>query len=176
MDTARSIPSPRTSLLRLRRNIALATAACAMVTIFWSATPAWAVGQKHTLTTDKGETLTLTHPGEWTALRQANVTTLIRAREDAFRRMNPEGRAEIPQMTVSTDERDDHADAVRRLAEIAAERDVAPTWLEIGGWPALQRRFLTQRPQAGEESSHTEMVMQITTAVAVGDELLRMET
>jgi hypothetical protein len=81
--------------------------------------------------------------------------------------------------------RTDHAEAVRELQQIAAEASSPPMFLTIGGWPALQHRHLEQRPQPGQSSQSAdegeefrfddEMVLRITTAVAAGDLLVRLE-
>src|SRR5439155_21992887 len=57
--------------------------------------------------------------------------------------------------------------------------DSPSTFLNIGGWPALQRRYVAPKPQPGEEEAplagKTEMELNITTAVAAGDLLVRLD-
>jgi Abnormal spindle-like microcephaly-assoc'd, ASPM-SPD-2-Hydin len=72
----------------------------------------------------------------------------------------------------------DHADALRMLKEIALEEYSPSTFLSIGGWPALQRRHLQPvdrvsdaKPQAGDE----EMSLRLTTAIAAGNQLIRLQ-
>lgn len=52
----------------------------------------------------------------------------------------------VARMLVTTEERRSHEEAVNRLLQIAAGFDAAPTFLEIGGWHALQRRVLAPLP------------------------------
>ena len=73
----------------------------------------------------------------------------------------------------------DHAEALRRLREIAAESNVSSSFLTIGGWPALQRREQVPTPVRGEDDDpeHADSVKtltMVTTAVAVGDLLVRV--
>ena len=73
-------------------------------------------------------------------------------------------------------ERTDHADAVSQLAEYAKESSQPPTFLAIGGWPALQRVQLVKRPQPGNAPVFPDRNMvQITTAVAADNLLVRLE-
>ena len=73
-------------------------------------------------------------------------------------------------------ERPDHADAVKQLAEYANESSQPSTFLAIGGWPALQRVQLVKRPQPGNAPLFPDRNMvQITTAVAAGNLLIRLE-
>jgi hypothetical protein len=73
-------------------------------------------------------------------------------------------------------ERVDHADAVSQLAEYANESSQPSTFLVIGGWPALQRAQLVKRPQPGNAPPFADRNMvQITTAVAAGNLLVRLE-
>src|SRR5262245_55987145 len=44
-------------------------------------------------------------------------------------------------LVITTERRRDHAEAVRRLAEIASEQAEPSTYLVIGGWPAIERRY-----------------------------------
>src|SRR5439155_4700944 len=73
-------------------------------------------------------------------------------------------------------DRPDHADAVRQLAEYANESRKATTFLTVGGWPALQRVQLVKRPQPSQGPMFADRNMvQITTAVAAGNLLVRLE-
>src|SRR6266446_387014 len=73
-------------------------------------------------------------------------------------------------------DRPDHADAVSQLAEYANESRKLTTFLTIGGWPALQRVQLVKRPQPSQGPMFPDRNMvQITTAVAAGNLLVRLE-
>jgi hypothetical protein len=73
-------------------------------------------------------------------------------------------------------QRTDHNDAVSQLAEYARESQTPATFLAIGGWPALQRVQLIKRPQPSQAPPFPDPYMvQITTAVAADDLLVRLE-
>src|SRR5437870_2598663 len=81
-------------------------------------------------------------------------------------------------VTIGYLDRTDHADAVRQLAEYAKESRVNSAFLVIGGWPALQRVQLVKRrlPVEGRDAWFRDPKMvQITTAVAAGNLLVRLE-
>lgn len=81
-------------------------------------------------------------------------------------------------MLVIIERRRDHAEAVRRLAEIASEQPEPPELLLIGGWPALQRTFRAPMPQTGEESLQDWSLETTftTTAIAVDTRIVRFDT
>ncbi len=79
------------------------------------------------------------------------------------------------QVAISYLVRPDHADAVNQLAEYAHESHNPSTFLNIGGWPALQRVQLVDRPQPGEERFPDPKMVQVTTAIAADNVLVRLE-
>jgi hypothetical protein len=98
--------------------------------------------------------------------------TIVNVPGDRLETAEPTVRVQIGYL-----ERIDHADAVSQLAEYDNASAIPSTFLAIGGWPALQRVQLITRPQPGEElplNPETQMV-QITTAVAAGNLLVRLE-
>jgi alpha-tubulin suppressor-like RCC1 family protein len=118
--------------------------------------------------------LTLRHPEGWYATRQDESAWLVNA---------PPAQATGPalnglaQVFVTVEHRTNHADAVHRLREIAAEFDVPVTYLTIGGWPAMQRRVVTPKEEPGAEGAQARQqeILRITTAIAAGDLLIRAE-
>jgi hypothetical protein len=71
--------------------------------------------------------------------------------------------------------RENHAQAVSELRESAAEVSSPSTFLNIGGWPAFQRRHLERRPQPNRGPEFVDkMVLRITTAVAVENRLVHL--
>ena len=78
---------------------------------------------------------------------------------------------------ITTEPRLDHDDAVARLRQIAEEANAPVVFLEIGGWPALQRRQWIDMPLPGKvrPPGDGEKILRITTAVAVGKTLVRLE-
>jgi uncharacterized repeat protein (TIGR01451 family) len=77
---------------------------------------------------------------------------------------------------IRSQTRTDHAEAVHELKEIAAEVNSPSTFLNIGHWPALQRRHMERRQQPSKGPRFAdEMVLRITTAVAAGNVLVRLD-
>src|SRR5260370_10084036 len=70
------------------------------------------------------------------ANRSRAGTELRNARE---LRATREGAVEA-RMLTTTEQRTSHADAVHRLSEIAAEAKGPVSFVQIGGWPAVQYR------------------------------------
>ena len=72
-------------------------------------------------------------PANWKVLPSTlgNVVTLGREKDGAL----------VARATAMREPRTDHAEAVRRLAEVAKERPGDRTFLALCGWPALERRF-----------------------------------
>jgi uncharacterized repeat protein (TIGR01451 family) len=83
---------------------------------------------------------------------------------------------EVANVMITTETRIDHADALHRLKEIASETQSPSTFLDVCGWPALQRRNLALKEHRGESDEHQpEMILRVTTAVAVDAVLVRLE-
>lgn len=117
--------------------------------------------------------ITVRYPADWSSppRRFANMDELINVPAEKQDAAEPTTRIQI---TVVT--RTDHAEAVRELREIASENTSTPTFVRIGGWPALQRRHLGLREQPGEGPQFADkMVLTITTAIAADNLLVRVE-
>src|SRR5205807_1534933 len=78
-------------------------------------------------------------------------------------------------MLVTLETRRDHAEALRRLSEIAAEYPEPSKTLVIDGWPAIERRYRYLMPQPGQEETRgsTTVTWFTTTAVAVSSLVVR---
>jgi hypothetical protein len=73
----------------------------------------------------------------------------------------------------------DHARAMRRLADVAAEVAAPSQFLSIAGWPGLERHYVFRRGRTGQTSAaqgRGEAAWRVTTAIAAGDVLVRLET
>lgn len=84
-------------------------------------------------------------------------------------------------MLITVERRRDHAEAVRRLAEIASEYPERATTLVIAGWPAIERRYRAFVPQSGQEEPGESGDDRIettfaTTAVAAAANVVRFNT
>ena len=84
-------------------------------------------------------------------------------------------------IVVTTEKRLGPEDAVERLGQVATEWPNRPSFLVIDGWPALQRRQLAARQLPGPVAAATgrstdeSYVLRITTAIAAGGALVRIE-
>ena len=125
----------------------------------------------HTLSLP-AEEVSIQYPDEWSlAHPTANTWVVLNVPADQLDRVGPTVRVHIGYL-----ERSDHAGAVRELAEIANEYATQSRFLTIGGWPALERVQLLDRPQPSEAPPYPDpRMVQITTAVAAGSLLIRLE-
>src|ERR1043165_1159877 len=71
----------------------------------------------------------------------------LEARDPKRRRMPPPDEA---RMIIGFETRRSHAEAVMRLAEIAASQRVAVKTLVIAGWPAIERIYTAPAPEPGD--------------------------
>ncbi len=117
----------------------------------------------------------LRYATSWTHARSmyANATEL---------RFAPEGEGTrapfAAKILLTTETRLDHADAVERLKQIAQEYPAPATFLVVGGWPAVQRSVRVLKQERGEDGSDPNgppMVIRVTTAIAAGSTLVRVE-
>ncbi len=81
---------------------------------------------------------------------------------------------------LDAEERASHQDALRRLAEIAAETGAPARVGTVGGWPALMRvrRAPLPVPAAADDKDAGEkraLATVVTTAIAAGDRVVRTE-
>ncbi len=150
--------------------------------VFMMTSPAESAGQRGPLDLTQvlqlqSEGVTVRYPQNWTAIRSANLQVLFNVPAEELGKLDAHALAKTPRITLFTERRQDHAEAVRRLKEIEAEASAPSTYLNIGGWPALQRRHLTPKPLPGQGApTDPGNVLQITTAVAAGDLLVRLES
>jgi len=116
--------------------------------------------------------VSISYPAGWSVTQaMANTWAIVNVPAGQRETVTPS-----VQMLIGYLERTDHADAVSQLAEYANESRVPSTFLAIGGWPALQRVQLIDRPQPGEWPLNPDQQMvHITTAVAAGNLLFRLD-
>ncbi|MFQ5457643.1 MAG: hypothetical protein ACE5FC_04210 [Myxococcota bacterium] len=84
-------------------------------------------------------------PAGWSSAKYANFHKIYSVPASDQAGLDADRLKEIVQISVHTYRAPDHAAALMRLREIASESQAAPTFLEIGGWPALQRHRLAPR-------------------------------
>src|SRR5215204_5035775 len=122
--------------------------------------------------------ITIQYPEDWSVgpKRFANMDELINLPPEQV------GKKSITaKIKITTEERRSHEEALRRLEEVRSGIG-APTsaFLTIGGWPAIQFGRLEERPSPGQDEFprpqfKDKKMYLITTAVAVGDLLVRLE-
>lgn len=109
--------------------------------------------------------LRMSYPDGWSVASQQvmNIVTLV----------NADGTAQV---SIYGEPRTSPGDAVTALADVASESATPATRLTIGGWPALERRELVRRSQPSKGRPPTEpMMLKLTTAVAAGTRLVRVD-
>jgi len=115
-------------------------------------------------------------PAAWTRTVMRGDTAV----ELTHSRQTSTGRILDAYMIVLTEKRLSHAEAVDRLLQIARETQAPATFVLIDGWPALEKRqTIVVPPRAAPESAGRgpeRQVVQVTTAVAAGDIIARVET
>lgn len=120
--------------------------------------------------------LRVSYPDGWSSARGAGVTRLVNVAPDKLPTLDAAGLERTAQIIITVEQRTDHEEAVQRLHEIAAEASDTPRYLTIAGWPAMQRRHLGPREQpGGARGAPSPALLTITTAIAAGDDLVRLE-
>jgi hypothetical protein len=116
----------------------------------------------------------LHYPANWIVLEKqfANASALVATAGPA------DATTPLARTLVTAERQMDHQAAVRRLADIAAEVNVAPVFRTIEDWPALERRHVSPVDRAGQRADQREddLALGLTTAIAAGDVLIRLET
>lgn len=80
-------------------------------------------------------------------------------------------------MLITTEQRQSHAEAMRRLGDIASELQAAPTFSVIGSWPALERRYTAPLARRGEQAAdEAKPALHVTVAIAADNLLVRVDT
>ena len=137
---------------------------------------------RKTITIDEG--ISLRYSKSWTpsGIEYRNAVELISKGVNGIRGA-PEARA-----VITVERRLSHDEAINRLAEIASTHRGTVTYQAIGGWPAMQLRYREPLPQATEKPGQLDesrvdsveidksMAAHITTAIAVQDMVVRLDT
>lgn len=79
-------------------------------------------------------------------------------------------------MLITVETRRDHADALARLASIAAEQPADVRRVAISGWPAIERTYRAPMPEPGDSATGGRIVLFVSTAIALDRDVLRFET
>src|SRR5262245_5422603 len=130
----------------------------------------------------EAKNMTLRYPEGWNLIQSPDPTVRELQMQVSLEKRSGVNEADsestgTARMQINIEPRLDHADAFERLRHIAAEYSGSETYLDIGGWPAYQRRYLA--PLARRSSAATkpvEISVCVTTAIAAGDQVIRIET
>ena len=83
-------------------------------------------------------------------------------------------------LMVTTEERQSTKEAIQRLAQIATEIDTPTSFVEIGGWPALERAFEAELEKVDQKHINPlggpVFAWHATTVIAQGNRLIRIDT
>lgn len=120
--------------------------------------------------------ITFVRPSGWESVPSqfSNVTEL---RRDLPQALGPGGIPTEARLLITVDLGRSRPEVVNRLQEIALESEAETTFLDIGGWPALQRRqeVPVEKRNSLPGTPWATTYWRVTTAVAAGNKLLRME-
>jgi len=119
--------------------------------------------------------LELDIPDGWSHARHANVHKIYNRQVEGEPALAARSLRRAVQITVHTDRLADHQAALQALRIVAAESGASIEARTIGGWPAIQRRFLAPRPRSGLATDEPGKVWMLTTAVAVENIMVRIE-
>ena len=118
--------------------------------------------------------ITVPYPSNWSpsAAHYPNAQELVTPPPDEKREVIVRAR-----ILITTEQRRDHQEALRRLAEIEVGVRTETTFLEICGWPAIQRRYRAPIPVPEKKDGNeiSRMGLWQTTAIASGKVLIRLE-
>ncbi len=117
---------------------------------------------------------TVSYPAGWSTLQSGRLTLILDVAADQQAALGNRF-VFTPQVNVSTEQRIDHNDALQRLNDIAAETNDPVTHLTIAGYPAIQRRHMAPWPIPGGATPAPGQALTITTAIAAGNELIRLD-
>ncbi len=119
---------------------------------------------------------TILYPREWSPSTQQFQNARLLRRIAPDKRLSLSRQAvEASSVFITTEQRTDHQEAVQRLKEIDAEQDEPGTFLEIGGWPALKRRYMAPMERPGTANADLKMTIRVTVAIAADTLLVRVD-
>ena len=120
----------------------------------------------------------LEYPANWSPYHYSNLHELWNVAPERLANPGPEMRETVARIETNVIPCADHAEALHRLREIEAEWGMTSKFMNIGGWPALQRRQIIPRPGGsarGTGEPGPDRLVMVTTAVAAGATLIRLD-
>ena len=136
---------------------------------------------------------TVRFPGNWSELPSVyrNSKTLVSVPRSEHGNLSAAKNAygignRVARVAITIEQRRSHDEAVQRLREIAGSFATPATFLDIGGWPALEQSRLEQRPLKGASPVLQQPASQVITAddrltlhkstvIAAGTLIIRLE-
>jgi hypothetical protein len=113
------------------------------------------------------------YPDGWSTIQSGSLTMILNV--PAGQQAAPGNQFVFtPQVSISTEQRLDHSDALKQLDEIAAGAGASLTRLTVGGAPAVQWRKTVPWPQARGQVPVSGSALTINTAIAAGSQLIRL--
>jgi hypothetical protein len=133
------------------------------------------------LTIGPGSEIRFSSPWRPSGVKYSNAQELVVKQEAVTGAEQPAGSL-VARILITAEPRSSYADALKRLAEIAASRDEPAKFVEIGGWPAVEMKFIEPLPTRGAEGQEgTErspkkiLVQRAITAIAADDQVVRFD-
>jgi hypothetical protein len=171
-----SAPTGKENVMKRLIHSALSLLAFAVISLFL-ATPGYAQSPKPLTQSMQiaGNQASISYSADWSVGPNSNGQELFNVPLEAQARMDAAAFNQVARILVTMERRLDHAEAVNRLNQIMGNTTSPANLLTINGWPALQRRYLTQKPVRGEDAEKPEMLLIVSTAIAQGDIILRVD-
>ncbi len=117
---------------------------------------------------------TVSYPDGWSTFQSGRLTFIVNVTADKQATLGNQ-LVFTPQVNVSVEQRASQSDAASRLSGLAASAGAPVTNLTIGGSPAIQWRNTVPWPTAGGQGSASGMALTITTVIASGSQLVRLD-
>ncbi len=132
-------------------------------------------GEVKVLAIDSQSEIRYAAPWTLAAAQYSNAKELVAvSRSDQTERV-------VARVLITMEPRGNHPDAIKRLQDIAGSRDEVPQFLQIGGWPAIEVKFLEAVPQRGEGEKEGDEIpadvvaQRLVTAIAADDRVVRFD-
>jgi hypothetical protein len=107
-------------------------------------------------------------PWQLSAIKYSNANELVVLRKPEPRvsgkQLEPLSEYPVARTLITTEVRSNHEDALKRLEDIAASRDAATDFIEVGGWPAIEVKF-TEKLQRRGKNAAVEPEVQVERAI-----------
>jgi hypothetical protein len=164
------------------KNLSRSNFVISFLALVWISIPAMRLeGQQSQRQEMLAQGISATVPANWLKAGEMRNAQELRAMK---------GEAVEGRILTTVEPRTSHADALRRLSEIAAEAKTSVNYIQSGGWPAVQYRITVplartgqEKRNQGEKLNHVEKQLagppetsqRSVTAVAAGNSVIRID-